>query len=321
MYIVPDIHDMARNDPYPYVLYRDVLAAEKEQRLRVETMKILTPLIVWRRLRGERSIVHHHFFEVRDVFSLLNVLWKTLLLTLYRMVGGTVVWTIHNAYPHERKMMFIVQPLRKNIARVSTSLHVHCREAIDIMSAILAIPREKFFVIPHPLYSTVPMEKGTARAALAQRYSLPVFSQERPVVLMLGSLARYKGIDGVLQLLSAMEHPPVLLIAGSVKQHGEAYAAKLRAIAQHLPTVYMVQQRIPHDDMHLFYHTADYVLFNYTDILSSGGVAWAMSYRKPIIAPYKGCLRELGGRNVQLFTTEEELSGILHALKNPDEEV
>lgn len=320
VYIVPDIHVMARNDPYPYELYRDVLAAEKEQLLRITTAKILPFSLLVRRWLGERSIVHHHFFEVRDASSLLNVLWKTLLLTLYRMAGGTIVWTIHNAYPHERKMMFLVRPLRKYIARVSTSLHVHCRAAVGIMSEILDIPAEKFVVIPHPLYPAVAMEKSAARRTLAEKYSLPAFPHDRPVLLMLGSIARYKGIDGVLRLLAAMDAPPVLVVAGSVKRHNEAYMEEIHALAQRVPTAHIVPQRIPHDDMPLFYHAADYALFNYTDILTSGGVAWAMSYRKPIIAPHKGCLCELGGRNVQIFATEEELTRILQQLKNPDEE-
>lgn len=316
VYITPDIHQMAQNDPYPTVLYRSVLAAEEEGKLRVETGKILSPRILWRRLRGERSIVHHHFFEIRDASSFLNVLWKTLLLTFYEIAGGTVVWTIHNAYPHQRTMMFLIVPLRWYIARVSTVLHVHCREAVYSMSEIFGLPPEKFFVVPHPLYSAVFMEKSKARQELVRRYALTL-PEEQPVLLMLGAIAQYKGIDEAIATFATLDKPPVLIVAGAVKKGNEKYAANIRAAAREFAFLRLVEQRIPADDMALFYNATDYVLFNYTDILTSGGVAWAISYRKPIIIPHKGCLRELGGNEVQSFNTPDELAAIVRSLKKP----
>jgi beta-1,4-mannosyltransferase len=316
VYITPDIRQMAQNDPYPTELYRSVLAAQQEGRLRVETGKILSPRILWRRLRGERSIVHHHFFEIRDVNSFLNVLWKTLLLTLYDIAGGTIVWTIHNTYPHQRTMMFFIVPLRWYIARVSTILHVHCREAVYIMSDIFGLPPEKFFVVPHPLYSAVFMKKSEARQELARRYTLTL-PEDRPVLLMLGAIAQYKGIDEAIALLSTLDNPPVLVVAGAVKKSNENYAANIRAAAREFAFLRLVEQRIPASDMPFFYNATDYVLFNYTDILTSGGVAWAISYRKPIIIPRKGCLCELGGNEVYSFNTPEELEAILRSLKKP----
>lgn len=316
VYITPDLDRMAQNDPYPTVLYRAVFAAAQSGRLRVHTGKILPPVLLWRRLRGERSIVHHHFFEIRDPASFLNVLWKTVLLTLYRMAGGTIVWTIHNTYPHQRKMMFLIGPLRRYIARVSTVLHVHCGEAVRIMSGVLRLPPEKFFVVPHPLYPAVIIDKPEARRRLAEHYAVHL-PEDRPVLLMLGAIARYKGVDGAIQALATLATPPVLIVAGAVKKDNEQYAAEIRTAARRHDFLRFVEQRIPADDMPLFYNAVDYVLFNYTDILTSGGVAWAISYRKPVIVPRKGCLRELGGAGVFAFGTEQELAAILGTLKKP----
>ncbi len=314
IYIAPDIHRMAINDPYPYALYHEVIGAERRGELRIATMKILTPLLLWRRLLGERSIVHHHFFEVRDASSLLNVLWKTVLLTLYRMAGGRIVWTIHNTYPHQRKMMWLVRPLRKYIARVSTHLHVHCCEAINIMSGVLGLPHEKFFVVPHPLYDAVLMEQADARRQLEQHYPELQLPADRPLLLMLGTIARYKGIDGVLRIIDDLDNPPALIVAGAVKQDNERYAEDLRRTASRQPYTRFTTARIPDEHMPLFYNAADYILFNYTDILTSGGVAWATSYRKPTIIPRKGCLCELGGADISAFDNERELQHILRQL-------
>ena len=314
VYIVPDIHRMAKNDPYPYALYREVLEAERRGELRIATMKILTPLVLWRRFAGERSIVHHHFFEIRDLSSFFNVLWKTVLLTLYRMAGGRIVWTIHNTYPHERKMMWLVGPLRNYIARVSTHLHVHCREATAIMSEVLGLPPEKFFVVPHPLYDAVIMEQEEARTLLEQKYPHLRLPADRPLVLMLGAVARYKGIDGVLHIIGGIGDPPALLVAGAVKKGSELYAEQLRRTAAQQPYTRFTTERIPDGDMPLFYNAADIVLFNYTDILTSGGAAWAQSYRKPMIVPRRGCLRGLAGPDVFLFDDQDGLRDILRGL-------
>ncbi len=314
VYIAPDIHRMALNDPYPYALYREVLDAERRGELRIATMKILTPMLLWRRLLGERSIVHHHFFEIRDVSSFFNVVWKTLLLTLYRMAGGRIVWTIHNTYPHERTMMWLVRPMRKYIARVSTHLHVHCREAITIMSGVLGLPPEKFFVVPHPLYDAVIMEKSEARRQLEHTYPELRLPADRPLILMLGAVARYKGIDSVLNIIGELSSPPALIVAGAVKKGNESYADELRRTSAAQPYTRFTTTRITDKDMPLFYNAADYVLFNYTDILTSGGVAWAISYQKPIIIPRKGCLCELSGSNIVPFSDERGLRDILQSI-------
>jgi len=72
---------------------------------------------------------------------------------------------------------------------------------------------------------------------------------------------------------------------------------------------------IPHfvseEDVPLFHHACDCVVFNYRQILTSGGVALAKSYGKPIIAPRLGCLHELSGDKAHLFDTREQLSKLL----------
>lgn len=311
VYITPDIHRMAASDPYPYALYSEVLDAERRGELRIHTMKVLTPALILRRLRGERSIVHHHFFEIRDLSSFINVWWKTLLLTLYRIAGGRIVWTIHNTYPHERTMLWLIRPLRKYIARVSTHLHVHCREAVRIMSDVLHLPTDKFFVIEHPLYNAIWIEQHDARQQLERRYPELRLPHDRPLVLMLGAIARYKGIEGVVDLIGQLDQPPALIVAGAVKKGNSRYAATLRRAAAEQPYTRITTSRIPDSDMPLFYNAADYILFNYTDILTSGGAAWARSYRRPIIIPRKGCLRELTGSSITAFDNTEELRSIL----------
>ncbi|MDE3058988.1 MAG: hypothetical protein KGJ59_13640, partial [Bacteroidota bacterium] len=89
------------------------------------------------------------------------------------------------------------------------------------------------------------------------------------------------------------------------------YVAKLLAISSRTSNIAVIAKFIPEADIPLFLNSADYLLFNFSDILTSAGVALALSYKKKIITPSMGCLQELSGNACIKFET-----GNNKALKN-----
>ncbi len=51
---------------------------------------------------------------------------------------------------------------------------------------------------------------------------------------------------------------------------------------------------------------ADCTIFNYRDVLTSGGVHLALAYKKPVIAPLSGCLKELQNNQINFFKIDED---------------
>ncbi|MEM6846440.1 MAG: hypothetical protein AAF632_29820 [Bacteroidota bacterium] len=91
----------------------------------------------------------------------------------------------------------------------------------------------------------------------------------------------------------------------------EDYGEKIQSKVSGAANVILIPQFIADEDTPLFYGISEYVIFNYTSILTSGGAIEAFNYQKKVIAPRKGCLTDLVGENIIHFNTLSELKNIL----------
>ncbi len=311
VYVLPDIEAFSNHNNYLKLLYGDLLT---HPGVEVHSRSFLSPLILWRRWLGEQSIVHHHWFECRDLRSFFNLLWKISLLMIYRLSGGVVVWTAHNLHPHHGRMPRANRWLRRIWARIPNFIHVHCQSAAEMTAETYRLPPEKFVVIPHPPYPVYPCHEENPRSYIARKYLGQAPLTDRPLFLMPGYIAEYKGLLEVARLCADLPARPQLLIAGAVKTGSEEYAGRLLALAEQQAHIHVIPRHIPEAELPLFFAAADYVLFNYRAILQSGAVVLARCYQKPVIVPAIGCLQELSGPDVWHFSDTEQLRKILQTL-------
>lgn len=314
IYVIPHIARFSRHNSYLRQLYQPFFQSEPARNIIVTSFSFLSPVIVLRRLGGEQSLLHHHWFECRDLKSLLNALWKLYWIWIYRLAGGKVVWTIHNKYPHERKYHFLNRIIRQWWSRIPHKIHVHCREAAKIMGQLLNIEPKKFFVIPHPPYPARLLSRKKAGEMLRENYPQIDFKSRTMIFLMFGYIAAYKGIKEAVQIFRDLESRKMLVIAGSLKRTNHAYLEEIARSAGDRNNIVIIARQIPEDHVPFFFNACDYALFNYRDILMSGGVALAQSYGKRIIIPETGCLKEIRGEDILNFTGREELKRILREL-------
>lgn len=308
IYVIPDIRRTATRNSYLSLLYQSLDAAAPD--ISLHSFSFLSPAILLRRLLGEKAVLHHHWFQFHDLRSFLNAIWKIIVLAMFRLMGGKVVWTVHNRYPHHRQYRRGNRWLRYIWARLPQRIHVHCASAATEMTEILNLSPAKFFIHPHPDYPSSPLPKADARKQLAALFPQFNFS-EKPLFLMFGYIADYKGIWEVVELVKSVSPQIQLLIAGPVKWGNENYWEKVSEAAAGNTDIFLAGDFIPENQMPVLMSAADYVLFNYRDILNSGGVVLAMNYRQQIIAPARGCLKELSDKNITLFQDEGELKQIL----------
>src|SRR5690606_32778790 len=88
------------------------------------------------------------------------------------------------------------------------------------------------------------------------------------------------------------------------KRWDKKYFNEVQKSAEGFENIIIINKFIPDEDIALFFSASDYVIFNFEDILTSGGIYLALSYNKKIIAPASGCIKEIKNENLFLFETD-----------------
>lgn len=305
IYVVPLIRHSHKKTDYLYLLYEDLISSESYY---IRSISVFNHFkLVAGILSNKKAILHYHWLEFQDLKSLFGMPWKMLCIYLFQLLGGNIVWTLHNEFPHDQKYLGLHSYLHKKMARWSDILHVHCSSAVMIMSDRLNAPKEKFRLVPHPEFPAEPIHKKTAISYLNDRYHCEL-SKNESVLLMFGNISRYKQIEQVADIIIEEDFPCKLIIAGPVKKGNMKLYEELKAKDKRSPLIKLIPEFIPEERVSWFYSAADICVFNYREILSSGGFHMANAYKKLIIAPRLGCLSETDSlANVDLFDRSEEL--------------
>ena len=278
VYVIPDIHRYARHNPYLALLYAPLQDSNADGRFRVRTVTLFSPGIVWRRWRGEHSVVHHHWFEAGNPKGLVNAVWKLLMAALYRRAGGQVVWTVHNLEPHHGRWTGLNRFLRRRWAAGAARLCVHCGSVSATVAAHLGVPESRIAVIAHPVYPVPTLGKEAARAVAEQTLGGPL--PDAPLRLMAGQIAAYKGIAGVIEAFLDAGAPGTLVIAGPLKRGEAGYLKRLRALAAPAGEHIRIHpHRLSSEALDALHTVSDQVVFNHRDILQSGFPIMFEGYR------------------------------------------
>ena len=309
IYVVPLIRFTHKKTDYLYLLYKQLIEGED---YKIRSISIFDHFkLIAAILANRNSILHYHWFEFQDFKSLLGMPWKLFCIYFFQKLGGTIVWTIHNEFPHDRKYLNLHLYLHRKMAKWAEALHVHCNKAVDIMANRLMCEKDKFHVIPHPRYPLEPLESYEARELLRSNYNLEL-SDDEPVLLMFGNISRYKRMDLVATLIIEYDLNCKLLIVGPVKKGNESLYKKLCVYEESDDRIKVIPQFIEEERVRWFYSASDIAVFNYREILSSGSYYMALSFNKTVIAPGIGCLsEEADKKQVHLFNDQNELKELI----------
>ena len=309
IYVVPLIRHTHKKTDYLYLLYEDLIGSDSYE---IKSISIFDHFkLVAGILTNRKAILHYHWLEFQDFKSLLGMPWKMLCIYLFQLFGGHIVWTLHNEFPHNQKYLGLHRYLHKKMAHWTDILHVHCSAAVSLMSDRLKAPKEKFTIIPHPDFPTDPIPKSTAISHLNKNYDCGI-DPDDTILLMFGNISRYKQIEEIADILIKEELSSKLIIAGPVKKGNMDLYEELISKVNKYNCIKLIAEFIPEEHVPWFYSATDICVFNYREILSSGGFHMAESYNKTIIAPNIGCLSETKDlSNVHLFTNADELKALL----------
>ncbi|MFZ0452355.1 MAG: glycosyltransferase [Ignavibacteriaceae bacterium] len=315
IYVVPLINFQFKETNYLYLLYKKFIEGEVNG-IQIESISFFAhPEIVLSKIKNEKSVLHYHWLEISDLQSLLGMIWKLCWISLYKLIGGKIIWTIHNEIPHSNNFVFLNRFISKYMSRLADKLQVHCKSAIDIMMPVLNVQRNKFFIINHPEFPVKFLGKEKAVKLLNDKISSGDIKKEDTLFLMFGEITEYKGIKEVVEIFNNLDKKNKLIIAGVIKKGNQNYFKRILLSIKNKEQVLIYNKRISDGDVPVFFNACDAAVFNFSDILTSGSVAIALNYNKKVIIPMKGCLKELTGPNIIQFNNLEELKNILYTLK------
>jgi beta-1,4-mannosyltransferase len=245
--------------------------------------------------RGAVDVLHvhwtHSFIVGRRALSPYYHGWRFVLgLAIAKARGIRVVWTLHNVLDHEPQNPRAELFFKRRIAKLADAVLVHCGYAIEVASSAYGMSREdagKFRVIPHPNYIGLyddSIGEAEARASLG-------LSESDLVFLFFGNIRSYKGIFDLVDAFRELSLPQArLLIVG--RPWDDDMANALADVVSGEPRIRTVVRFVDRAEVQIFFRAADYVVFPYREVLTSGSMLLAMSFAKAVIAPRLGCIPE-----------------------------
>lgn len=221
----------------------------------------------------------------------------------FSAAGGRLVWTVHNVLPHEHRHRWAECELAQLLVDRADLVHVLSAETPDLVEPWYRLDPAKVVVIEHASYlGRYPdgMSRPEARARLG-------IGLDRRVLVTLGGIRRYKGIDVLLDVFEqlAVRDPALhLLVAGRVIANPEADVLRARCATHDQITARF--EYVEDDDLQVWMNAADLAVLPYRDILNSGAFLLAQTFGLPVVAPRAGSLRQWEEQpHVRLFDPDD----------------
>lgn len=262
----------------------------------------LTPLGVQARdftpsraLRGGYDVLHVHWPEKaltanKYLGRVGGAVAGLAVLDAAHLHGATVVWTAHNARPHEAKDRALERWFWSGVVRrVDAVIHPSLAGKGAVETRYPALARRPHAVVrlghfrgSYPNHLT----REEARAGLA-------IPGDARVLTFVGLVRPYKNVPHLIRIVRSLppEAPIVLLVAGAPLT--PALAADVRAAAGDDARVRLTLHHVSDEDMQRYLLAADLVVLPFTDITNSGSALLALSFDRPVLVPGMGAMGEL----------------------------
>lgn len=312
--------DWRGDNPYQQLLADSIAATGAKVEFVSHYRRILPVFRDWLGRRGEFDIYHLHwlgnYIRFEDLPRKVIYTLKFLLdLSMVKLMGIRVVWTIHNLVPHEAKYPRFEKWTCRRVAGLADGLIVHSFSARDAVAENYSVAPERLTVIPHGHYMTA---YGKAIPQQQARQELQISASK--VILFLGFLRPYKGVEALIQgwklaTKEAASADALLLIAG--KAIDDSFAAHLENLRDEMESIKLQIGFLDRAKIPVYFSAADAVVLPFQKILTSGSLLLALGYTKPIIAPSLSLVTEiLDGAPAFLYEPESETEGLAGALRS-----
>lgn len=281
----PGLGARAQN-PYTWLLYSQLVALG----IRVREF---TP---WRTLRGGYDVLHAHWpdkaLDARSwIGRLIRAVAAVVVVESARLHGARVVWTAHNAEPHESRHPRLERWFWSAfVRRVDAVIHPSAAGKRAVESRYPCLSSRANALVAHGHFRGAypdAITRDEARAALA----VPAGAH---VIAFVGRVREYKNVPHLVRTVRALQASAsqvVLLVAGAAQT--AALAEEIGSAATGDPRIRLRLEHVPADEVQRYMRAADLVVLPFTEITNSGSAVLALSFERPVLVPALGAMGEL----------------------------
>ena len=237
------------------------------------------------------SFIHYHWPENRyghDAAWRLpdRALWFFSRLQLQKRLGTQVIWTMHNWAPHENTAPEFHRRAKARMLAMSDIVLVNFHEAKEKLAREYG-RHEAVYVLPHGSYrGYYPDHIGRLEARAQLNLAADHF-----VFLVFGDLRAYKNTELVLRAFARNPNPRLRLVIAGAARHAE-YGRHLQSVAQRDPRVLLKMERIPDDQVQVFFRASDVLLLG-QETFSSGSAILGLDFDLPLLGRHIHHLAEV----------------------------
>jgi D-inositol-3-phosphate glycosyltransferase len=258
------------------------------------------------------------YYAARSKPRIFHILWndklelldRTVLMLLYRILGKRVVFTAHNVNAGKRdgNDNLLNRLTLKLQYQLTNHIFVHTAKMKKELLAEFGAPEDKVSIIPFGINNTVPNSKLGREEA---KRLLGVRSTDK-TMLFFGNIAPYKGLEYLVAALGQVlsrEANYRLIIAGRVAGR-EDYWSKIQKEIIRMGVGERIIDRIeyiPDEQTELYFKAADVLILPYSHVFQSGVLFLGYNFGLPVIAADVGSLREdiIDGRTGYVFRPKD----------------
>ena len=304
------------SNPYLTMLHTEVVGGGMSAPGTVDPNRLMAEL----RDRRATGAIHIHWtsplIEKRDSGAEADAFVDEFIAALRdaRGRGRPVLWTVHNALPHDSRHPETAVRLHAELAQAADIIHVLSPSTVAAIEGVYELPAEKVRVLEHSSYQGIygdRMPMPAARAAIGA-------SASSRTALFFGQLRPYKGLDQLFDAaIQLQETSPVeLLLAG---KPAPELTAQLERIERSGVAVTAELRFIEDSEVASWFSAADVAVLPYRKVLNSGSMMLAASYGLPVILPDEPALTADFGSQpwIRFFDTTRPAESIAELLRQP----
>lgn len=243
---------------------------------------------------------------------------------LLRLLGLRLADVCHNVAPYAAggfRRSALDRFLYRRIYRCFDRVFVHFEDNRRAFLADYGLPPGRVVSIPHGNEAIFEELRDPAVDEAGLRRELGLAPDE-PVLLLLGTLSRYKGIDLLLKAFARLAPRARLVLAGFPAADFDLAAHQ--ALARELgieDRVVWVPRYVESEEVAAWMELASVAVFPYREVFQSGALALAQTFGVPVVASAVGAMREaVGGSGLLVPPGDPDAlaSALLSILEDPD---
>ncbi len=197
--------------------------------------------------------------------------------------GARLLWTVHNALPHDTRFEAQEVQLRRDVIDRVDLVHIMSPRTPALVADWFTLPADRIYQCDHPGYHGV-YPDWVSRADARRRLRIP---HGAVALLLTGAIKPYKGLLELFEAVDrvCVERPGsvVLVVAGKPDDAPET-TAFIAAAAAH-PAVRLLAGQVPDVDIQVLMRACDIVAVPYRRSLNSGVLALALTWGRPVLLP------------------------------------